>query len=51
MEKEKRIISSPNPNTLRCVLEILDTECQVDFNADDSLYKVPSMKVRILSTY
>ena len=39
-EDEKRIILSPNPNTLRCVLDILDAKCQLDFNVDDSLCKV-----------
>ena len=38
-EKEKRIILSPNPKMLRCVIEMLDAKCQVDFNADDSLCK------------
>ena len=32
-----RIILSPNPNTLRCVLEVLDAKCQVNFDEDDSL--------------
>ena len=27
-EDEKRIILSPNPNNLRCVLEILDVKCR-----------------------
>ena len=39
-EDEKRIILSPNPNTLRCVLEILHEKCQVYFNVDGSLCKV-----------
>ena len=37
---EKRIILSPNPNTLRCMLEVLDVKCQVDFNVDNSLCTV-----------
>ena len=38
---EKRIILSSNVNTLRCVLEVLDEKCQVDFNVgDDSLCTV-----------
>ena len=38
---EKRIILSSNSNTLRCVLEVLDVKCQVDFNVgDDSLCTV-----------
>ena len=37
---EKRIILSPNPNTLRCVLEVLDAKCRVDFDDDDSLCTV-----------
>ena len=37
----KRILLSPNANTLRCVLQVLDAKCQVDFNvADDSLCTV-----------
>ena len=41
-EAEKRIILSPNSNTLRCVLEVLDdAKCRVDFNVgDDSLCTV-----------
>ena len=39
-EDEKRIILSSNPNTLRCVLDILHDKCRVDFNADDSLFKL-----------
>jgi hypothetical protein len=44
---EKRIVLSPNPNTLRCVLEVLDVKCQVDFDSlctvlgfDRKVYKV-----------
>lgn len=38
---EKHIILSPNSNTLRCVLEVLDANCQVDFDVgDDSLCTV-----------
>ena len=34
----KRILLSANANTLRCVLQVLDAKCQVDFNvSDDSL--------------
>ena len=41
VKPEKRIILSPNPNTLRCVLEVLDVRCQVDFDVgDDSLCTV-----------
>ena len=36
----KRMILSPNPNTLRCVLEILHADCQVKFNVDNSLCTV-----------
>ena len=36
----KRVKLSPNPNTLRCVLEILDRNCQVDFNVENSLCNV-----------
>ena len=36
----KRILLSPNSNTLRCVLQVLDAKCQVDFNVDDSLCAV-----------
>ena len=39
-EAEKRIVLVPNPNTLRCVLEVLHAKCQVDFNVDDSLRTV-----------
>ena len=49
-EDENRVILSPNPNTLRCVLEILDAMCRVDFNVDDSLCKVLT-EVKISSTY
>ena len=36
-----RILLSANPNTLRCVLQVLDAKCQVDFNVgDDSLCTV-----------
>ena len=38
---EKRIILSSNPNTLRCVLEVVDKNYRVDFNVgDDSLCTV-----------
>ena len=37
---EKRIVLSPNSNTLRCMLEVLDVKCQVDFDVDDSLCTV-----------
>ena len=38
---EKRIVLSPNPNTFRSVLEVLDMKCQVDFDVgDDSLCTV-----------
>ena len=43
-EDENRVILSPNPNTLRCVLEILDAMC------NDSLCKVLT-EVKISSTY
>ena len=49
-EDENRILLSPKPNTLRCVLEILDAKCRVDFNVDGSLCKVLT-KVKIWSTY
>ena len=39
-EDEKRIIISPNPNTLRCILEILHETGRVDFNVDDSSFNV-----------
>ena len=45
--EEPRIMSSPNPNTLRCV--ILDAKCRVDFNDDDSLCKVPGFNKIIYS--
>ena len=32
---EKRIILSSNPNTLRCVLEVVDKNYRVDFNVGD----------------
>ena len=39
--KKKYLTILPNPNTLRCILEILDKKCQVDFNVgDDSLCTV-----------
>ena len=37
---EKRIVLSPNPNTLRCMLEVLDAKYQVNFDEDDSLCTV-----------
>ena len=37
---EKRIILAPNPNTLRCMLEVLDVKCQINFDEDDSLCTV-----------
>ena len=37
---EMRIILSPNPNTLRCMLEVLDVKYQVNFDEDDSLCTV-----------
>ena len=37
---EKRIVLSPNPNTSRCMLEVLDVKSQVNFNEDDSLCTV-----------
>ena len=37
---EKRIVLSPNPNTLRCMLEVLDVKCQVNFDEADSLCTV-----------
>ena len=38
---EKKIILSANSNTLRCVLEILDAKCRVDFDVgEDSLCSV-----------
>ena len=46
-EAEKRIILSPNPNTLRCVLEILDAKCQLDFNVNDSLCKILGFNKKI----
>ena len=41
------MILSPNPNTLRCVLEILHETCRVDFNVDDSLCKVLGFNKKI----
>ena len=38
---------SPNPNTLRCVLENLHEECRVDFNVDGSLCKVLGFNKKI----
>ena len=46
-EDEKRIILSPNPNSLRCVLEILHGKCRVDFNVDESLCKVLGFSKKI----
>ena len=46
-EDEKRIILSPNPNTLCCVLEILHEKCRVDFNVDESLCKVLGFNKKI----
>ena len=41
VKAEKKIILSANPNTLRCVLIVLDAKCRVDFNVgDDSLCSV-----------
>ena len=37
---ETRIILSPNPNTLRCMLEVLDAKCQVNFDEAYSLCTV-----------
>ena len=37
---ETRIILSPNPNTLRGMLDVLDVKCQVNFDEDDSLCTV-----------
>ena len=37
---ETRVALSPNPNTLRSILVVLDAKCQVDFNIDDSLCSV-----------
>ena len=46
-EDGKRVKLSSNPNTLRCVLEILDRRCQVDFNVEDSLSNVLGFSKRI----
>ena len=46
-EDEKRIILSPNPSKLRCVLEILIEKCRVDFNVDGSLCKVLGFNKKI----
>ena len=46
-EDEKRIIRSPNPNTLRRVLEGLHETCRVDINVDDSLCKVLGFNKKI----
>ena len=46
-EDEKGIILSPNPNTLRCVLEILHEKCRADFNVDGSLCKVLGFNKKI----
>ena len=46
-ENEKGIILSPYPNTLRCVLEILDANGQLDFNVHDSLCKVLGFNKKI----
>ena len=37
---EKSIVISPNSNTLRCMLEVLDVKSQVNFDEDDSLCTV-----------
>ena len=37
---EKHIVLSPNPNTLRCMLEVLEAKYQVNFDKDDSLCMV-----------
>ena len=37
---ETRIVLSPNPNTLRCMLEVLDAKCQANFDENDSLCTV-----------
>ena len=34
---EKRIVLSPNPNTLRCMLEVLDVKSQANSDEYDSL--------------
>ena len=47
-EDEKRIMLSPNLNTLRCVLEILHETCQLD--VDDSLCKVLGLNKKIYKT-
>ena len=46
-EDGKRVKLSPNPNTLRCVLEILDRKCQVDFNVENSPCNVLGFSKRI----
>ena len=46
-EDSKRVKLSHNPNTLRCVLEILDRKCQVDFNVENSLCNVLGFSKRI----
>ena len=46
-EEDKRVKLSPNPNTLRCVLEILDRKCQVDFNVENSVCNVLGLSQRI----
>ena len=37
---ETRIVLSSNPNTLHCMLEVLDAKCQVNSDEDDSLCTV-----------
>ena len=39
-EKEKQIVFSSNPNTLKCILDIKGAKAQVDFNIENSLNKV-----------
>ena len=46
-EDGKRVKLSPNPNTLRFVLEILDRKCRVDFNVENSLRSVLGFNKRI----
>ena len=42
---EARMVLSPNPNTLRCVLVV--TNCKVDFNVDNSLCSVLGFEKKV----
>ena len=47
MKRKMKTNNSSNPNTLRCVLQILHEKCRVDFNVDDSLCKVLGFNKKI----